>query len=168
MANETQVHDDPDMQPAEGEVIDATESVALDRLPNVIREHVVSVGAFEEESAEDVQRRIAERILDSETVDQVLSPSVATPWRSMLGTPVVVLGLTWRRSSFDESAGVYAIVEAANPATGEPLTLTTGSFGVMVQLFKLWQMGALPATLQLLPLDKRTARGFEVFYLQKA
>lgn len=165
MAPLQNTNQDPDADVVEGEPVESSESVALDRLPAAIREYLNNSGSLEPEDPEDVQRRIAERILSADTPEGVLGPQGTSSWGSMVDRPLVVMSFRWRESDLSEGAGAYAVVEAVDPDTGEQLVLTTGAYGVLVQLYQLWKLGALPAKLVLKLNAKATARGYRPAYL---
>jgi hypothetical protein len=71
------------------------------------------------------------------------------PWRSdgltaWLGQPIRIDGLRRMTSEFDGGLPFFLIVEGANLATGEKITLTTGAVSVVAQLVRAWSLGAIP------------------------
>lgn len=73
------------------------------------------------------------------------------PWRSaglegLANTPIVVTAIRKMPSDYAGGLPWFLVVDAAVRATGEKITVTTGSVGVVAQLVKAWSLGALPLT----------------------
>lgn len=121
------------------------EVVSGDVVERILRGESVEL---EVQDPEVVRRQIAERILSSDTVEAALTRRETTKAADVLGTPIVALGVTWMKSSFDEEEqsgpGAYAILEAFNPADGEGLTITTGALNVLAALRVIERAGGFP------------------------
>jgi len=73
------------------------------------------------------------------------------PWRSaglegLANVPIVVSGIRKMPSDYPGGLPWFLVVDAAVRATGERITVTTGSVGVVAQLVKAWSLDAFPLT----------------------
>lgn len=125
-------------------------------------------GELEVRDPETVQREIVSRILQAQTVEDVFNRHQPTSWRELLGVPLSVLSVSWHRSAFEESLGVFAIVAAAAADTGEVEQLVTGGANVCAQLLALQRAGALPIKVRLVESDNATAAGYKPLWLDPA
>lgn len=121
-----------------------------------------------ERNPDEVAMEIIRRILDSETVDDVLGGAGAIHARDFLSKPFALTGVKFNESSFD-SAGpaFYAILEGADP-NGEKVAITCGARNVIAQAWKLRDMGALPIQVVIVESPRETAAGFKPMWLEKA
>lgn len=74
---------------------------------------------------------------------------VDAPWRtsdltSLVNIPLRISGVRRAPSDFDGGLGWFLIVDAANIATGELVTITAGAVAVVGQLVKLHALDAFP------------------------
>lgn len=122
----------------------------------------------EVESSEDGARNLALAILTAEDADAVLAVFDSASWRDLLDQPVEIHGVKWRRSSFDEGAPVFAIVDATTGEDGARVTLTTSGRSVMAALLRLDQLGAWPQRVKLTESRKPTEKGYKALQLARA
>lgn len=118
--------------------------------------------------AETVSRAIVERILASETVEEIFRAQSIEAWRDHKGRPAEVRGLHLNRSTIeggDGAVGVYAVVDLTWLDDGEPATVTCGGRNVMAQLVQALRKGLLPVRVKLE--GKRTGEGFEALWLEQ-
>lgn len=113
----------------------------------------------------EIQRAIFARIMEAETPEEVFAQAGTTPWQDHIGRPFIVHAIRWLNSSYEEGAPVYALVEAADPETGEAVLLSCGGVNVMAQLLKLRGLDALPLAVKLMQAPKETAQGFRPLWL---
>jgi hypothetical protein len=113
-----------------------------------------------------VSRAIAERILKSETFEDVFKAQDLDAWTNYIGVPVFVqeFHLNPTGYSVEGNPSVYAVVDIANVSDGEVKTVTCGGRNVMAQLVKMLEKGWLDRPVQLV--SKRTAEGYDALWLQ--
>lgn len=128
---------------------------------------VAGVALPEVENSADVARLIVERILSAETEEELFASQEAMGWREYEGRTMEVRGVRWNRSSYDQGAPVYAVVDAVDIVTGQFVTLTTGSKSVMATLLWYDIRAAWPTRLVLQPTKGKTAEGFQPYRLVK-
>lgn len=122
-----------------------------------------SVVSDPEQAMMDILRRTAE----ATTVDDVLGQSEATHARDVIGQTLTFLGFRVQESTYGGSGpDFYYLADCVN-AEGEPLVITCGAPRVMLQLWKLQQMDALPIELVIAELDHETAAGFKPMWLER-
>lgn len=111
---------------------------------------------------------IIARILDAQTVDDVLGGGGATHAEDYLDRGFVLKSVRFNKSTFD-SAGpnFYAVLEGYDEDS-EPVAITCGSRNVIAQAWKLMDMGALPLAVEIKRSAKPTSAGFYVMWLDKA
>jgi hypothetical protein len=121
-----------------------TAEVAVrDKLSELDR-HVLSLIEEQEENGSDIAEAIAAAYLDATNVEDVLGGGTGTvAAEDVLGVELTLRGVRWIRSDFD-GPGYAAIMECVKTMTGEPVVVSCGARQVMVQLWKLIQLGALP------------------------
>lgn len=109
---------------------------------------------------EEQQLRIVQRILESQTVDEILASFEATPIDDVLERPFELHRVRWERSEYEQGQPYYALLDATMIDTGESVTLTTGSTTVVAQLYALARKGALPQKMRCVQSSKPTSRGY--------
>lgn len=121
-----------------------------------------------ERNPDEVAMEIIRRILDSETVDDVLGGAGAVHARDYLGRAFVLTGVKFNESSF-ETAGpsFYAILEGADEDS-EKVAITCGARNVIAQAWKLRDMGALPLRVMIIESPRPTKEGYRPMWLEKA
>lgn len=115
---------------------------------------------------------IVRRIISSASADEVSEQAEAGALHAadVLGRPLLLQGVSWSSSGFENGPQVYALVSAIDTDTGELLSITCGSRNVMAALFRLGQLGAFPMTdpWVIVEADNPTAGGFRPMWLKKA
>lgn len=112
------------------------------------------------EDPQQIQQAITKAILDAPDLDSLLAPTTTTPAAEVTGRPLIIRGLRWMKSSFDEGPSVYVIIEAVARDTGELLTVSCGALGVMAKLYRATSQGwALPPVI-IHKATKATANGY--------
>lgn len=133
-----------------------------------ILQAIVGGESLPETNAQQSQAGIVARILGAEGADKVLDMGEPTKAEELEQVPLLVNGVSWQRSTFEEGPGVYAVIDAVREDRNEPLKVTCGSVNVMTQLLKLQTMGAFPQKVKIVKSSKPTASGYYPFWLQPA
>lgn len=115
---------------------------------------------------EEVQRAILERILSAQTVEEAFSRQEAWKARDTLGQVLEVRGVRWLESSFESGPGIFAALDVVKLDTGECGVLTCGGVNVLGQLYKAWQLKALPLRLRFRQVEKATRAGYHPLWLE--
>lgn len=175
MARNTQAG--TDVEPVDVEPIDvpgtdlATKvEGTLTTLTEVDRQNVAAFLAqtreVESQDTDAATVEILARILRAESVDDVLAPQAPVPLQQLIGFPIVVDGVRWMRSDFDEGPGMYALVDAVHRDTGEKFLGTCGGMNVLAQLFAMDRLGAFPVHVVVTRARKATANGYFPLWLE--
>lgn len=127
----------------------------------ILRQLGIQIGA-----PEDAAVRIAQRLADSGTLEDLLGESQAVSWRERAGIPYRVRAVDWSDSDLGGGVGFFAIVTAVNLDTNQTETLTTGATNVLIQLAKMLQNGWLEQPVKYE--SRKASSGFEVGRLAKA
>lgn len=93
---------------------------------------------------EDVAEQIALRILASENVDDLLTPSAAEGLRDWIDRPIVIHDVRKREGEQEGVKGWYFILDIEDQKTGKHHVATTGASNVMAQITKAHNSGWLP------------------------
>lgn len=122
----------------------------------------------QERDPDQVAMEIIRKILDAQTVADVLGGAGAIHARDFLGRPFTLTDVRFNESSF-ESAGpsFYALLEGAD-GDGAKVTITCGARNVIAQAWKLRDMGALPIGVTLVESQRETAAGYRPMWLEAA
>ena len=120
------------------------------------------------EDPEEVSRAITNRILSASTVEEILAPAEARHARELLDTPVIVTGLHFNQSDFEEGVGFYAAVDVEDAESGDRFTVTCGGRNVMAQLYALAKINAFPCKVKFTQARKPTRNGYWPLWLVQA
>jgi len=112
-----------------------------------------------------VSRRIVERILSAESAQDVLAAQGTLAAKDVLGVPMKVTGVHWMPSDLPGSK-VYGVLDAV--IRNKRVSVTCGSRTVMVQLWKLNDLGVFPISVQICESPTPTANGFRPMWLEAA
>lgn len=107
-----------------------------------------------------VQLAIVERILSSQTVEEVFAESDVYHAQDLVDQPLIVNGVRFNRSDFDGVLAGYALMECADPDGGPDFLVSCGAVSVMAQLYRLGQLGAFPMPLFIQRAAKPTKAGY--------
>lgn len=121
------------------------------------------------QDAEATSRAIVERIVGSDSFDDVFSPQELPAWRDvLLEKPVKVRDLRLNKSTIEGGRGsaVYAVVDVERLEDGERLQVSTGGRNVLAQLLKMIENGWQEQPVKMIA--KRTAEGYDALWLVKA
>lgn len=132
-------------------------------LAEFLRSGKGSVVQDPEQAMMDILRRTAA----ATTVDEVLGQSEATHARDVVGQPLVFRGYKVLESTKQGSGPDFYYVADCVTRDGEELAVTCGAARVMLQLWKLQEMDALPLELVIRELDHDTAGGNRPMWLER-
>jgi len=127
-----------------------------------VREAVQGIPESDGEGAESIVRQL----LDAQTIDDLNAPWEGSSGRSLAGKRLSIRGCHQRPSSFEDGAGVFLVVDAADAKTGEALTFTTSAVSVVLQLARAWSLGLFPLIADVVVAERPTARGFYPYHLR--
>ena len=127
-----------------------------------VREAVQGIPEADGEGAESIIRQL----LDAQTIDDLNAPWEGSSGRSLAGKRLSIRGCHQRPSSFEDGAGVFLVVDAADAKTGEALTFTTSAVSVVLQLARAWSLGLFPLIADVVVAERPTARGFYPYHLR--
>ena len=112
---------------------------------------------------EEAQRAIIDRVLQAETVDDILAESTTNSAEDVIGIPHTITSVDYNRSRFTDGAPAYAYVTGKSD-DGE-LSYTIGANTAIAQLIKL--DAHLPVKVILKQKDTPTASGYYPMYYVK-
>lgn len=120
------------------------------------------------EDPEALSREIAARILSAESMDDVFSQGEVIHAKDVLGLPLLINGVRWQKSRYNEAGPqVYALIDATGPTGDDDMLITCGSRNVMAQLFWCWKRGQFPLPEPMMLVENETASGFGALWMQK-
>jgi len=97
------------------------------------------------EDDEDVSERIGERIMQAETLEEMLSDDSETiGLRGIVEHHILVRGATLRRSDNTDGLGAYAVIDVLDKTDGEVKVVTCGAAKVLRKLVKATNQKWLP------------------------
>lgn len=153
----------PDMLPV-------SERAMIEPRPELVRQAYAAIleGELPPEVGDPAvtARAIQERFTKAETAAEVLRPSKLRAWSELGDVPVTLLNFHLNPSGFEQGSAVYAVCEIMHRDSGEIEPVSVGGGNVLVQLVKLWELGALPVNVRML--SKPTQQGFTTLYLEAA
>jgi hypothetical protein len=127
------------------EEVTAGEVVPYDTVEHALLDPTVRI----EDDPEEAARGIIERILGSNSPDDVLAEDRVVHAKDYLDTPFIAHNVRFMGSTASETGGgVYAAIDASTK-DGEPFVMTCGARNVVAQLFRLSTMNALPREVML-------------------
>jgi hypothetical protein len=125
--------------------------------------------AISEESAADMSKQIAYRILSAESEDAVLEQAATVGARDILGQPFLIRNVRWLQSKYGEGGPtVFSILEVEMGTDGSRELVTCGGRNVMAQIFQLAKLGKLPSKTPVKFRENETASGYGALWLEKA
>lgn len=159
---------DPDDEVTEAELLAPGTDLAIQSSSAEVATYLASQAAIDEEDPESTAFEIVNRILQARTPEEVLRRQQVLSAEDVLMTPLILGRVRWHRSDYDGREGAYALLEAANVNTGEPLLITCGGRTVMAQVWQLDRLGALPCRVQFGKASKATRSGYFPLWLEPA
>ena len=106
-----------------------------------------------------VQAAIVAGILASKTAEDVLHQQETTHAEDVIGVRLLITGLRWLRSDFEQGPGFYCVIDCTDD-DGTRQVVTVGSANVMAQLFRLDELGHLPFYAAIVRATRPTAAGY--------
>jgi|SRR5215475_2086292 len=138
-----------------------TDVATLDALKDVLRGNSnINDYDFEEVDTSNAQQDILERILNATDDDEAENIGGALGWQNYLGVPMIIQSF---RPLPTEKKGdgppFYLLCEVSNVITGDNLTVSIGSWGVLAQLINLAERGKIPGAVRILTKGDETKAG---------
>lgn len=147
------------------EEVDLTSDEALERATKAIETGPLAQIGIRIQTNEEMRIRMAQRLIDATTVDDILSENATSGWEKHEGRSVLIRDAAYAPSTKKGGLGFYTIVSAVDVNTDEPLILTSGSENVVLQVAKLVKVGGLDVPVKLVSND--TSDGNTVHRLVK-
>ena len=126
-----------------------TPSEALERAELALEQGPLAQMGISIQTPEEVAARMAERLLEAQTVDDLLAENGTAGWGDHEGRSLLIREVSFAPSTKKGGLGFYAVVSARDVDTNEPLLLTSGSENVVLQVAKLRQLGKLDVPVKL-------------------
>jgi hypothetical protein len=106
------------------------------------------------------QKQIFERAISARDDDELENLGSSTPWQDLAGIPVEILGFDAAESE-KKGAGppLFSVVDVIRLDTGDPITVTNGSWGVWSSLINLAKRGEIPGAIRVLEIGPETKSG---------
>ena len=134
---------------AKDEPLELTTEEALIKANEALESGPLASMGIHIQTPEEMRLRFAEQLLTATTVDDLLAESPNTGWGQHEGRSVLVRNVSYAPSTKKGPLGFYAIVNAVDVETNEPLLLTSGSENVVMQLARLVQIGGTDVPVKL-------------------
>lgn len=127
------------------------------------------IESLPDSNPEDVQERILRAILTATTADDIVNAGAATKAEEISGVPIRVLGISRADSTFADAGGKYYLhVDCEIVASGDKITVATGSQDICVKLVRLHQLSLLPITCTFEKAVKATQNGYFPLFMRAA
>jgi hypothetical protein len=126
-----------------------TQEEALVRAQDAASHGILAQMGVKIDSSEEVRLRMATALVDATSVDALLAENSASSWGEHEGRSVLVRHVSYAPSTKKGGLGFYAVVDAVDVETDEPLLLISGGENVVIQLAKLVQMNGLAVPVKL-------------------
>jgi hypothetical protein len=120
----------------------------------------------DEDDAEESQLSIMLRILGAATKEQALASQEVKGADTLIGEPLEISDVKWKKSTKGEARGVYALITAKWETTGDDVIVSCGGKNVCAQLLRLKAGGHLPVRAAIVKSSKETANGFRPLWLE--
>lgn len=143
---------------------DETTSTEIARLPARGGALMESLGVRFSDP-EEIQWEIAERLALAQTPEQLFGDSGPLSLRENRGRAFYIQRIRYLPSGFDGGPGFYALINATDATTDEPLVFTSGAMNVLIQLARAEQMGWLDRPVRAEQSEEPTANGFYPYRL---
>lgn len=132
------------------------ESLLLDPMANI------------DQDPTEAQLDIIRRILQAESMEEILGQASVTHARDYVNTPFALLSCKMQKSDFEgDGLKIYAVMECADN-DGTPFVMTCGAAQVVAQAYMLQTRNHLPATVIVREKEKPTANGYKPMWLEEA
>lgn len=115
---------------------------------------------FEERDTSSAQGEILNQILNATDDDELENIGQANGWQNYLGVPMGIWGFRPFPSEKEgEGPPFYLLVNVTNGISGDELTVSIGSWGVIAQLINLAKRGKIPGAVRILVKGEETKAG---------
>ena len=132
----------------------------LAALPKHVMDQFASMAMMLPETESDGGASIITAILSSKDVHELDATWGTKDPDKLVGDNLTILGATRSLSDFKDGLGVFLVVEAVLERTGETVTFTTGSMGIVAQIVRAAALDAFPLRAMIQRADKPTADGY--------
>lgn len=106
------------------------------------------------------------RVLEADTISDVLGQSKATHAKDVLGEPLELHGVRFQESTLNGAGpDFYALLDVVKE-DGTKDTITCGAATVMAQAYRLAELGALPLWVKITEAERETSAGFRPMALE--
>lgn len=138
-----------------------TDLATLDNLAEILRGNAkVEDFEFEQVDNENAQQDILERILNATDDDEAENIGGALSWQNYMGVPMMIQSFRPLPSEkMGDGPPVYFLCELTNMVTGDNLTVSIGSWGVLAQLINLAKRDKIPGAIRILTKGEETKAG---------
>lgn len=103
--------------------------------------------------------RIVAETLQASSLEELFGESEAEGLADYEGRVITITDVSLRESDYDEGLSHYAVLQAIDVATGQVITLTTGSARVLAQLARSIELGLMPVTVVPKVIQSKTNKG---------
>lgn len=115
---------------------------------------------FEATDGSEAQSQILDQILNATDDDELENIGGAAGWQNYLGIPMEIQGFHPAKSEKEgDGPPFYLLCDLGNVVTGDILTLSIGSWGVIGQLLNLAKRGKIPGAIRILTKGEETKAG---------
>lgn len=133
----------------------------------LVREITEGIG-FQVEDAGAVGDAIVAKILSSTDVESIFRLGGLEAGKQWIDRPMTVLGVSFNESHFEDGLGVYAVLDAVDPESGESVAIGTSGRQSMAQLWAAHKIGAFPLDLVIRQAKNPSKNGFRAQWLELA
>ena len=139
----------------------SSDIATLDNLEEILRGNAkLSDYEFEEVDTSNAQQDILENILNATDDDEAENTGGALGWQNYLGIPMTIHSFRPLPSEKQgEGPPFYLLCDLTNGVTGDNLTVSIGSWGVLAQLINLAKRGKIPGAIRILTKGEETKAG---------
>lgn len=135
---------------------------------NPLTARIAKLGLLDVGSADVVAFQIAQRIMDSETAEDVLAEQTLPDAEEFMDQAIQVNEVGFLKSDFEGGLGLYAVIAGQMVGNGEAFRFSCGGTNVVAQLAKLMELDALPVNVVLTKAARPSAQGFFPLWLRPA
>lgn len=133
---------------------------ALAALPDHLLRQFSQMAMMLPETESDGGASIITAILNSKDVSELDATWGTKDPDKLVGDNLTITGATRSLSDYQDGLGVFLVVEAVLERTGEPVTFTTGSIGIVAQIVRAASLEAFPFRAMIQRADKPTKDGY--------
>lgn len=102
---------------------------------------------------DDAVSDIVARILNADTVEDVLARQDTVDFEQLVDVPITVHGFKMLPSTIDTGVGAYAVIDFTYTGADAHQITTTSALGVLAQLARVWQLSGYPFQCAVLEID---------------